>query len=77
MQIYNDKAVFGKTDDEMISSMKFQHEWGLLVEPRGSAAACIACGRCEESCTQHLDIIDRLREVAEWEAKSQDINKAK
>ncbi|MFA6104048.1 MAG: aldo/keto reductase [Victivallaceae bacterium] len=77
MQIYNDKAVFGKTDEEMISSMKFHHDWGLLVEPRGSAAACIACGRCEESCTQHLDIMTRLREIAEWEAKSQELNKVK
>ena len=77
MQIYNDKAVFGKTDEEMISSMKFHHDWGLLVEPRGSAAACIACGRCEESCTQHLDIMTRLREIAGWEARSQELNKVK
>ncbi len=77
MQIYNDKAVFGKQDDELVNSMKFHHEWGLLAAPRGRAADCIACGRCEASCTQHLNITARLKEIAEWEAKSQELNKTK
>jgi predicted aldo/keto reductase-like oxidoreductase len=77
MQIYNDKAVFGKSDEELIESMDFHHNWGLLAEPRGCAAACIACGRCEESCTQHLNITERLKEIAGWEAKSQELNKEK
>ena len=28
------------------------------------AAACTQCGHCEESCTQHLPIRDRLAEIA-------------
>jgi predicted aldo/keto reductase-like oxidoreductase len=67
MQIYNDKVLFNVPDDQMIERMKFQHEWGLLAEDRPRAAACIACGRCEQSCTQHLPIIERLKEMAEWE----------
>ncbi|MHB9140093.1 MAG: aldo/keto reductase, partial [Victivallaceae bacterium] len=77
MQIYNNKAAFGQSDEDMIKSMEFQHNWGLLVEPRGSAAACIACGRCEESCTQRLNITERLKEMAGWEAKSQELTKEK
>lgn len=77
MQIYNNKAIFEQSEEELIKSMNFHHNWGLLVEPRGNAAACIACGRCEDSCTQHLDIIARLKEIAEWEAKSQELTKEK
>lgn len=28
------------------------------------AAECIACGKCERACTQHLPIIERLQEIA-------------
>jgi predicted aldo/keto reductase-like oxidoreductase len=33
------------------------------------SAECIKCGKCEEECTQHLPIIDRLKQIAEWEEK--------
>ena len=28
------------------------------------AKSCIACGKCEKACTQHLPIIERMREIA-------------
>ena len=70
MQIYNDKLIFGKTDEEMVKGMNFQQEWGLLAESKGHAKDCIACGLCEESCTQHLPIIARLNEMSSWEAEA-------
>jgi predicted aldo/keto reductase-like oxidoreductase len=69
MQFYNDKAMFGKTEEELIKETKFHHEWGLLVDRKASAADCIQCGKCEAECTQHLHIIKRLAEIAEWESK--------
>lgn len=69
MQVYNNKAMFDKTDEEMIEAMKFDHEWGILVDRKASAGDCIQCGECETECTQHLHIMERLSELAEWESK--------
>jgi hypothetical protein len=35
--------------------------WGMAPD---AAAACVQCGRCEESCTQHLPIRERLQAIA-------------
>jgi uncharacterized protein len=67
MQFYNDKKLFGKTDAEMKSAISSQHDWFLLACREADAGECVECGECEEKCTQHLDIINRLKEIAEWE----------
>lgn len=69
MQYYNEKSLFGKSDEEMIKGLPDQHEWHLLAERQAQADDCIQCGQCEEACTQHLPVMDRLREIARWEAK--------
>ena len=40
---------------------------GHSAERPGTAEECVECGVCEEKCTQHVNIIERLREIAEWE----------
>ncbi len=35
-----------------------------LASTHGRASECIACGKCERSCPQHLHIIEHLRSVA-------------
>ncbi|QSH41317.1 aldo/keto reductase [Lentisphaerota bacterium ZTH] len=67
MQIYNDRVLFKIPEDKLQEHMAFQHQWGLLAEDDSWAEACIACGRCEKSCTQHLPIIERLKDLAKWE----------
>ena len=37
--------------------------------PMDWAEKCVACGRCEKLCTQHLPIIGRLLEIAELSRK--------
>ncbi len=66
MQYYNDKLLTGKNDGEMVNTLGIQKQYGMLVgaPPAGD---CIACGRCETACTQHLDIIRRLNTIAQWE----------
>jgi len=68
MQYYNDKIMFGKTDEQMTQALSHHHNWGILVGRRAEAAECIECHQCEEACTQHLPIISRLKEIAAWEA---------
>jgi len=65
MQAYNDKLLDPTAD--MAKKMDFHRNWGLLVGAEATAEACVECGQCEEACTQHLPIIDRLKELAEVE----------
>ena len=47
--------------------------WHWDLTPDG-AAACTLCGACEQKCTQHLPIQDRLKEIAASAEKQQDAN---
>jgi hypothetical protein len=67
MQVYNEKVLFNPTEKEMLEKMTFNHEWGLLVDRAASASDCTECAACEEACTQHLNIIQRLKEMDAWE----------
>jgi len=77
MQVYNQKQMFGVPDDRMIHKIGFELSWGTLVGRKAAAHECIECGQCEDACTQHLNIIDRLKEFAEWEAKSHALQTAR
>ncbi len=61
MEAYNHKVLSG--EDKAIVNRLAWH-WG--VKP-AEAARCTACGRCEEACTQHLPIIERLKAIAALE----------
>lgn len=67
MHYYNDKLMFGVSDEKMAEGMKHHLSWGNIVNPTAHAKACTECGRCEEECTQHLPITARLAEMAAWE----------
>jgi predicted aldo/keto reductase-like oxidoreductase len=67
MQFYNNKLIRSKTDSEMIKDLDFAQEWGVIADRDADASDCTQCGRCEMACTQHLDIINRMGEIAEWE----------
>jgi uncharacterized protein len=66
MQAYNEKPLFGRTDKEMVERMKFYH-WNLLSDRLANAGDCTECAACEEACTQHLNIRERLKEIDAWE----------
>jgi len=57
MDSYNMKVLGA---EEKISERLSMH-WNISA---AKAAECIACGKCEEQCTQHLPIIERLQEIA-------------
>jgi len=68
MDLYNHKIFGGNI------ALRSGIHWGIKEMAAGD---CIACGACEEKCTQHLPIIERLRELAslsievpEWALKN-------
>ena len=56
--VYNMSMQFGITD-----SIRRQY-LEVTGEERGKASDCIACGKCEQQCPQHLPIRELLKEVA-------------
>ncbi len=58
MDAYNQK-IFTNDSSQVIS--RLNNHWGIVKD---LAAECIACGKCEKQCTQHLPIISRLKEIA-------------
>ncbi len=59
MEAYNNRILYGD-DQRMLGQLKWH--WNV---PPGEAERCIGCGECEEACTQHLNIIERLAKIAE------------
>jgi hypothetical protein len=59
MDAYNHK-ILGNGDANTIPD-RLKWHWGLTPD---DAHACSLCGTCEDQCTQHLPIRDRLREIA-------------
>jgi len=59
MDAYNQKLLDKFTQDPIGDRLKWH--WTLN---KTEAAKCTACGQCEKACTQHIDIIKRLKEIA-------------
>jgi predicted aldo/keto reductase-like oxidoreductase len=59
MDAYNHKLLNKKSGDPIGDRLKWH--WNL---DRQGAGKCTSCGICEKACTQHIDIIKRLKEIA-------------
>jgi predicted aldo/keto reductase-like oxidoreductase len=57
MDAYNMRILY-KKDHDVLDRLR----WHWSVSPE-EAGRCTECGECERRCTQHLDIIDRLKEI--------------
>jgi len=60
MDAYNHKILEGEGSRDPIGG-RLKWHWSL---ERSGAGKCTACGQCEHTCTQHLNIIERLKEIA-------------
>jgi predicted aldo/keto reductase-like oxidoreductase len=58
MDAYNQKLLVKNSKDPIGDRLKWH--WNL---ERVQTADCIECGVCESACTQHIDIINRLKEI--------------
>lgn len=55
----NNSSMFN--DIECIKNNMYKY----LIEQDVDASKCIECGKCEKSCPQHIDIINKLKKVKE------------
>ena len=60
MDSYNQKILSRPGEKNPIGERMFWH-WKLR---HSEAAKCTACGQCEKACTQHINIIERLKEIS-------------
>ena len=61
MDAYNQKILSPPEKKDPIG-IRLNMHWSLKPSVAGT---CTACGNCEKACTQHIDIIKRLKEIAE------------
>jgi len=66
MDAYNQKILEG--GDKAVTE-RLKWHWNISPEDAGK---CVACGICEEACTQHIPIISRLKEISEMKEEIQD-----
>jgi hypothetical protein len=57
MDAYNQRLLGG---DWQAVQNRLKWHWNIKPD---EADRCIECGQCEEACTQHLDITNRLKEI--------------
>jgi len=72
MQYYNAKPLFGWNEKELLKRLQFEKDWGMLADSEIRAADCTECRECEKACTQHINIAERMKEVARLESKLKD-----
>ena len=72
MLMYNEKQMFGKSDEQMKEMVYGLEYWNYTANTIGHAKDCIDCKACETQCTQSLPIISRLKEFAKWEEEKED-----
>lgn len=59
MDAYNQKLLNKSQEDHVGDRLRWH--WGL---EKSGAGKCTGCGLCEKACTQHIGIMERLREIA-------------
>jgi hypothetical protein len=59
MDAYNMRLLEGSDPKHVVNRLKWH--WGIEA---ADAKACALCGECEDRCTQHLPIGERLKEIA-------------
>lgn len=56
-ETYNALQVYGNLENA-------KKRYARITEEGNPASACLQCGACESHCPQHIEIIERLKEVA-------------
>jgi predicted aldo/keto reductase-like oxidoreductase len=57
MDAFNEKLLNDSPERNVVLN-RLKNHWHVAVE---KAKDCVACGQCESACTQHINIIERLK----------------
>ena len=68
MDAYNQKILGYKNGKDLIGDRLYWH-WDI---DSAIAGKCTACALCSKSCTQQIDIIERLKEIAQLEPRREE-----
>ena len=60
---FDSNELFERIHKEMLEKIEFNYKWVLLADRLAYADACAEYAACEQACAQHLNIIDRLKEI--------------
>ncbi|MFI3173007.1 MAG: aldo/keto reductase [Eubacteriales bacterium] len=58
--VWNDNKMLGTEGEKPININKFK----IRIDGLGKPSECISCGACEAQCPQHINIMERLTDVA-------------
>jgi predicted aldo/keto reductase-like oxidoreductase len=58
--LFNNQKQFGMIAEQTVETVYYMN----LTQEYGKASDCCECGQCEEHCPQHIDIVERMKEVA-------------
>lgn len=65
----NLKWLFGMPQEEFENRLGFHKQWFMLAKRKADAGDCVQCGACERECTQHINIMQRMAELADIERR--------
>ncbi len=60
MEVYNHYLLTGDIEGTK-KRLSWHKQFGLLNGREETTSSCIECGACEETCTQYLDVMSRLK----------------
>lgn len=59
--------IFSARNKELVygDAVGAKNHYNMFTGGKAKASQCAACGQCEAACPQHIQIMDKLKEIAQ------------